>query len=173
MEAPVWREDGGRVGTVTLGEQGGWTSVCMVCLGDSGGLFRGFLVCDGGELPLGVLAPEGQCLRVSRRFSLAEMGRMGQVRCGLRRLSYAFGREDGWQAVTDGFFQGREFRGRLDRTQGALWREEAGGRVLALPWEEGRPFPLIELLCFVRLRRLRGRLYGTIAFDREEWPRLE
>ena len=58
MELPVCREEQ-RVGSLRLREQGGWAELVMTCQPDSTGLFRGFLACDGGELPLGVLSPEG------------------------------------------------------------------------------------------------------------------
>ena len=166
---------GERRGEVVLslwGPNGARTEIAAAMDDPGDGLYRAFLLGEGGELPLGVLAPEGQCLRVTRRFSPSEMGRAGAVRHGLRRLSYAFERGgEPWQAVTDGFFR-RRFQGRLRSGEGALWQKEGDGRVLAIPWDCGRPFPLMELMCFVRLRQMKGRLYGCILFDKDEWPQM-
>ena len=169
MELPVSR-DGQRVGTLCLAERGGWAELVMTCRPDSTGLFRGFLLCDGGELPLGVLSPEGGGLRAARRVPLSELRALGSPRQGLCRLSYPFSGES-WRPVEDGFFR-RRFRNSLRGTEGALWREDQGGRWLAVPWNCGRPFPLMELLCFVQIREIGGRPYALLSFDGGEWPRM-
>ena len=169
MELPVCREDQ-RVGSLRLREQGGWAELVMTCQPDSTGLFRGCLACDGGELPLGVLSPEGGCLRAARRVPLSELRALGTARRGFCRLSYPFGGEN-WQPVTNGFFR-RCFRGTLEKTEGALWREDQERRWLAVPWNCGRPFPLTELLCFVQVREIQGRPYALLSFDSDEWPQM-
>ena len=170
MEVAVYREER-PVGTVTLSEGGGWAEIRMSCLLDRTGLFRGFLACDGGELPLGVLAPEEGRLQARRRVPLPELRTLGAVRRGLCRLCYPFDDGAGWRPAGPDFFR-RRFRGSLRGAEGALWRPAGAGRRLALPWDEGRPFPLMEAFCFVRVGEIGGRPYAILTFDGDEWPRM-
>ena len=171
MELPVsWGEE--QTGIVKLEERGGWTEISMACRRDDRGLFRGFLRCAGAEVPLGVLVPEGGTMTAARRVASAELAAMGSPLRGESRMSFPFTRgSDGWLPVTDGFFH-RRFLGTLQRTEGALWRPMEDGRQLALPWDCGVPFPLMELLCFVRVAEIRRSLFGLILFDGGELPRM-
>ena len=170
-EVPAyWGEE--RTGTVRIEPRGGWTEVTLICRRDDRGLFRGFLRCAGGEVPLGVLVPEGDAMRAARRLASAELAALGPPLRGESRMSFPFTRDsDGWLPVTDGFFR-RRFLGTLRHTEGALWRPAEEGRQLALPWDCGAPFPLVELLCFVRVAEIRRSLFGLILFDGGELPRM-
>ena len=170
MEVAVYREER-PVGTVTLSEGGGWAELRMSCLLDRTGLFRGFLACDGGELPLGVMEPQQGALAVCRRLYARDVAALGALRRGEARLSFRFGEGD-WQAVRE---PGRllvdpALRRCLEGTPRALRRREGERQLLAFPVEEGRPFPLEPLFCLARIRRVEGQLCAVYAFDREGRP---
>ena len=167
MEYPVMLEEE-QVGTAALTEEGERLVVSLRCREDSRGLFRGYLVCPGGEVPLGLLEPRDRGLWLQRRLlreELRPLGRPKGVRLG---MSYAFG--DDWEPLRDPapFLQaaGEELPGNL------LWRRAGSLRQLALPYDPAQPFPLVRLFCFARIQTIRGRRYAVYAFDREDRPRM-
>ena len=168
MEYPVLLE-GERVGAAAVEEEGERLAVTLRCREDGRGLFRGYLVCPGGEVPLGLLEPRGRELWLQRRLlreELRPLGRPVGVRLG---MSYAFAGE--WQALQDPALfaaaAGEELSGDL------LWRQAGSLRQLALPYDPTRPFPLVRLFCFARILTIRGRRYAVYAFDGENRPRMQ
>ena len=142
---------GRQAGEICLTPQGARTEI-RASLPDPGdGLYRAFLQGERGELPLGVLAPEG---RRSFRFQDAPAAPCWQ--------------QTGCPA---GLFRGRFLRERLKNTGRAWWRREKENLLLALPLEPGRPFPLETLFCLGRIERVEGVRCVVYAF-REETPVL-
>ena len=169
MKVPVFG-DGKEIGEVTVREQGNCAEIVMNCRRDDAGVFRGFLACAGGEVPLGILLPVGDCMCVSKRMPVQALSKLGQMQCGYCKLSYSFSeKKDFWQTVEDGFFCSR-FCGSICQIKGCLWQPVSFGRKLALPWRCGYPFPLMEVFCFVTLQQIRGEDYAVIAFDGDDYP---
>ena len=139
---------GERQGEVTLalwGPNGTRTEIAASMDDPGDGLYRAFLTGEGGELALGVLAPEEGRLTVRRRLYHRDVAPLGKLLRGEARRSFRF-EETGlcWretccpaQLFRSSFFQARR------RSAGrAWWRREEPLLLLALPAEEGRLFPL-------------------------------
>ena len=172
MTYPVLYQ-GEQVGEVTLTAQGGRTQAAMSCRRDNTGLFRGYLLCEKGEYPLGVLEPQGASMSLRRTVRTGELHALGAVWRGELRLSYAFPRKGGWEALEDAgaFFQRDGLLARQAAgLQGGLWRREGEARLLALPYDPEQPFPLPSLFCFARIQEIQGRPYVLYRFDGEERP---
>lgn len=165
---------GERWGEVTLalwGPNGARTEI-IASMDDPGdGLYRAFLLGERGEMPLGVLAPEGGRLAVCRRVYHRDLTPLGKVLRGEARRSFRFEeakicwRETGCPAQ---LFQSRFFRERLRPIGRGWWRREGNLLLLALPVEEGRPFPLEALFCLGRMEQVEGRRCVVYAFREEE-----
>ena len=156
------------IGTLQLTREGNWVRAELRCKRAEQGILRGFLLCRQGELPLGVLAPEGGELRLCRRIPVREIeGRQGVTGAEVR-LSYTF--RDNWQHADGSFFHKGELAGAVKNWEGAMWRSEGEKRLLALPFDPSRPFPLVTLFCFARIMPVNRRRCAVFCFDREEQP---
>ncbi len=165
---------GQRWGEVTLelwGPNGARTEI-VASMDDPGdGLYRAFLLGERGEMPLGVLAPEGGRLAVCRRVYHRDIAPLGKILRGEARRSFRFEgaaacwRETGCPAQ---LFQSRFLRERLRPIGRGWWRREGNLLLLALPVEEGRPFPLEALFCLGRMEQVEGRRCVVYAFREEE-----
>ena len=174
MEYPVYCGQT-LAGRVYLRENSGRLQAEMVCRRDDSGLFRGWLVGERGELALGVLAPEAEGLCARRLLPEDWRAVLGEVLRGEMRLSFPFRAEEGWRKVEEPrrFFRCSAFGLGLGEIEGALWRESRGLRLLALPFDNRRPFLLSALFCFARIREIDGKAYAVFAFDQEENPVME
>lgn len=162
--------EGRPAGELTLEREGLYTCFAARCPLPPG-LWCAWAVGDRGELRLGVLEPSGDQGGIRRRFSRRLTDPLGRLLRGEVRPAAAREPET-WDPAPD---PDRLFRApwlcqRLRGVQGALTRREGGGRLLALPWDKGKPFPLTALFCFARLRSIGGAPYVVYAFDGEERP---
>ncbi len=129
-----------------------------------------WLIGERGERKLGVLEPDGEWGCVCRRFSGGELAPLGCVLRGeLRRVGEE---RPVWEKAAEpsGLFQAPWLRERLQGLQGGLTRQDGERRMLALPWDKRRPFPLEPLFCLATLQCIGNRYYVVYAFDREERP---
>jgi len=167
MELPVKP-----AGRLLLREEGGRVQAEMDCPLDDTGLFRGYLVCRRGEKALGVLEPKGDRLRLSRRLLPEELRALGPAEWGELRLSFAFRQDQSWQPLRcpEQFFRHASFGPALRGVEGGLWRESRGQRLLALPFDSSRPFPLATLFCFASIQEVQGRPCAVFTFDSAERP---
>lgn len=163
-EYPVCYENTA-IGTMRLTRENNWTKVEVRCGKWEEGICRAFLLCRQGELPLGVLEPVGEELRLCRRVPGREIESRGGVERVEVRLSYAFGER--WQRLSGRFFQKG---GICENWEEAFWRREGEMRLLALPYEPGRPFSLVPLFCFARIMPVCRRCCAVFCFDGEERP---
>lgn len=169
MEYPVWLEDE-QVGTGAVVEEGERLAISIDCREDDRGLFRGYLVCPEGEIPLGVLEPRGRRLWLQRRLLREEVRPLGRPQ-GIRlRMSFAFG--GAWQDLKEPGLFSEAVGEDLSQTEGLLWRQEGERRYLALPYDPGRPFPLVRLFCLARIQNIGGRRYAVYGFDGDDRPLL-
>ena len=168
MEYPVLY-GGEEMGTVTLTEQGARTQVEVSCRRDNAGLFRAYLLCGKGEYPLGVLEPQGDRAVIRRRFSRAMTAPVGKPVRGEVRPA---GGSGVWEEVAapDTLFRTPWLRQQLRGVSGAMTGKQGNNRLLALPYDPAKPFPLPPLFCLARVRMIRGKPYVVYAFDEKEWP---
>lgn len=166
---------GERRGDITLalwGPNGSRTEITAAMDDPGDGLYRAFLLGKQGELLLGVLAPEDGRLCVCRRLYHRDVEPLGLLVRGEARRSFRF-EETGlcWRETCcpAQLFQDRFLIQRLRPIGRGWWRREGGVLLLALPLEQGRPFPLEALFCLGRVQRVEGQLCVVYAF-REGQP---
>ncbi len=158
--------------TLTLCGPNGTRTEIAASMDDPGdGLYRAFLLGERGEFPLGVLAPEKGRLTVCRRLYHRDLEALGQLRRGEARRSFRF--EDArvcWRETCcpAQLFQGLFLRERLRPYGRAWWRRQGILLLLALPLEEGQPFPLEVLFCLGRIECVEGRRCVVYTFREEE-----
>ena len=158
MEVPVCLK-ACRVGTLVMEPVGADTVFRACCAGLPAGLYSLYACGSGGELLLGVT--EDGCLH--RRFSAAVTSQAGKVtRCDVRKVTRCDGtsvRAVTWRAVTEA--DGVPW----PVPEGTLLRREGGTVGLAVPWPQGRAFPLTELFCFAAVGRREGARYVFFTFS--------
>ncbi len=157
MELPLYIKNR-QVGTVQAEAKEGETLFTVTVPRLAPGLWRITLQGTSGEVLLGVT--ETGTLR--RRLSRQLLSPAGQL-----RTARAESGGGGWHTPEQG-----EIPGRLPMPQGALCCRCARNYLVALPWEEERPFPLVELFCLARMRRMQGRSWAVFSFDERGEPIL-
>jgi len=137
------------------------------------GLWCAWAVGERGELRLGVLEPAGRQAVIRRRFSDRMTAPLGSLLRGEVRPA-ASGRVP-WEEAPEPehLFRTPGLCRRLRGTEGVLTRWENGLRLLALPYDPKRPFPLAPMFCLARIETIRGNRYAVYAFDGREWPVLQ
>ena len=163
---------GERRGEVVLslwGPNGARTEIAAAMDDPGDGLYRAFLLGEGGELPLGVLAPEEGRLTLRRRLYSRDVAALGPPERGEARCSFPF-RDTCWRETRcpAQLFRGRFLQSRLRPAGRAWWRREGELLLLALPLEPRRPFPLEALFCLARLEQVEGQRCVVYAFREEE-----
>lgn len=168
----------GERGELTVCPQGARTEL-RASLADPGdGLYRAFLLGERGELALGVLAPENGRLALCRRVYSRDVTALGTLLRGEARRSFRFQDAPAAPQPETGawhethcpgqLFQSRFLQNRLRPVGRAWWRREGVLLALALPLEEGRPFPLEALFCLGRVQSVQGVRCVVYTFREEE-----
>lgn len=170
---PLYCQDQRR-GEVTLslwGPNGARTEIAAQMDDPGDGLYRAFLLGERSELPLGVLAPEDGRLTVCRRLYNRDVAALGKLLRGEARRSFRF-EETGlcWRETCcpAQLFHSWFLIDRLRPAGRGWWRREGSVLLLALPLEEGKPFPLEALFCLGRIQRVEGSRCVVYAFREEE-----
>ena len=168
----------GERGELTVCPQGVRTEL-RACLDDPGdGLYRAFLLGEHGELALGVLAPEGGRLALCRKLYSRDVAALGPLLRGEVRRSFRFqdaprtvqAESSCWRETCcpAQLFQSLFLQSRLRPIGRAWWRREGVLLTLALPLEDGRPFPLEALFCLGRVQCVEGVRCVVYTFREEE-----
>ena len=144
-------------GTLEVSPEGGYLRFRASCRASGRELRRLWVRGPSGEADLGVLTPEGGLWRLDRRFSPAELRKLGLeeiAACFLRGSSPA-----GWttEPSPGRLFADATLRRLCASARGALTRQGEEGLLLALPLTE--PFPLLPAFCLGTLRVLEGKPY--------------
>ena len=178
MERLPLTSESGKRGEVVLCPQGARTEVRCSLADPGDGLYRAYLLGERGELALGVLAPEGGRLALCRRLYVRDLEALGPLLRGEARRSFRFRDGPGdaqpprscWHETRCPamLFQSRFLQNRLRPIGRAWWRREGVLLVLALPLEEGRPFPLEALFCLGRVQCVEGGRCVVYTFREEE-----
>ncbi len=152
--------------------------------GDGRGLYRGYVLGQGGLVELGTLLPEGGCLRLGRSFPIAELRRQGcwPVTGGRVQMTYAFSnarphqQPRGWSNIEhpEELFPRDQTLAQNAREAGTCIRccQKTGAFFLAWPWNPRRDFPLSPLFCLARVRNLGGCPYVVFSFTAEGVPMI-
>ena len=159
--------DGTSLGELTVEQEPLYTWFTARCRLPGKGIWCAWVVGDKGELRLGVLEPQNG---IRRRFSRQMTAPLGSLLRG--ELRPAGGSAETWTAAAepDRLFQTPWLRKQLHGARGVLTRKEGSDRLLALPYDEKKPFPLTPLFCLARLRDIGGKKYVIYAFNEKEWP---
>ena len=145
------------------------------------GLWCAWAVGSGGEIRIGTLEPSGTQAGIVRRFSRQSLAPIGDLLCVELRPVGASPVTDvspvldtptvsQWRRAGANPLRELRFRRQIQNIRGVLEREERDRRCLAFPIENA--FPIPELFCFARARRIGGRNYWVFAFDSRQWPVL-
>lgn len=145
-----------QMGTVGVDTAEGETLFTVAAPQLTPGLWRITLRGAAGEVLLGVTETGTLRRRLSRQI-LAPAGKLQ-----IARADRGGGE---WHVPGKG-----EIPGRLILPDGARCCRRGRGYLLALPWEEGRPFPMAELFCLARLRRMEGRNWAVFTLNEAGEP---
>lgn len=146
---------------------------------DGQGLYKAYLTGPRGRVLLGTMMPEGETLRVRRTFSVDELRRQGAWPIGEARaeLYYAFRVREAapppgwsWADRAGDFFQETSISQAVTRLGRVLCRWEGEKFTLAYPYQNDKEFPLPQLFCFSRLKRLGEELFLLFSFENGGWP---
>ena len=172
-------------GYLTCRSRGTQADIYMEARPERPGLYRGALIGPAGRWDLGLLLPEGGCLRLSRTLFTDALARAGcwPVTGGEAVLTHAFsgGPEPsvppGWRRLSDpsACFPDDPVLARAAGNSGGwLFCRRTGGRFsLAAPWEPGAPFPLLPVFCFAQIRQMAGRNWAVFRFHPDGTPVTE
>ena len=161
---------GEEIGQLVLTPAGERTAVETKLPRNDSGLFRGVLCCRQGEIPLGILEPQGNSLFLRRLLLTEEIRALGGAVSGEMRMSYAFCQTQ-WQALGNTvFFKTELFQRRIQRRENILWRSDGSLRFLALPFQSDAPFPFPDLFCFARILTIQHCRYVVFAFNDQDFP---
>ena len=179
MDTQSFSFQNGRLTCRVRGEQ---AVLAMELHPDRPGLYRGLVRGAKGQRDLGLLLPEGGCLRLCRSVPVRELERAGcwPVTGAEAVLRHGFfdgsgvSLPQGWKRAGDvsSRFPGDPV---LARSAGetAVWvvRDHPDGSFsLAAPWEPGKPLPLVPAFCFARICTMSGRQRALYRFSPEGRP---
>ena len=181
METQIVSFQNGRLTCRVRGEQ---AVLAMEFRPDRPGLYRGLLRGPKGQRDLGLLLPEGGCLRLCRSVPVRELERAGcwpvtGAEAVLRHF-FSDGRGNtlpqGWKKIVDvsARFPGDPVLARsAGETVGWVVRDHPDGSFsLAAPWEPGEPMPLVPAFCFAHICFMSGRRWASYRFSPEGRPVL-
>ena len=132
------------------------------------GLWCAWAVGRTGRLRIGVLEPEAGCLYIRRRFSHELTAPLGTVLRGeLRSLTEE---REHWEPLNLDSLKSSYLRCQLGPLPGVLTCRMDGSRLIAVPRDDSRPFPLEAMFCFASSRPVKGRSCWVFRFDGRECP---
>ena len=132
------------------------------------GLWCAWAVGRTGRLRIGVLEPEAGCLYIRRRFSHELTAPLGTVLRGeLRSLTEE---REHWEPLNLDSLNSSYLRCPRGPLPGVLTCRMDGSRLIAVPRDDSRPFPLEAMFCFASSRPVKGRSCWVFRFDGREWP---
>jgi hypothetical protein len=161
--------DGKTVGELTVERDGLYACAAAECMLPEGEPMRLYAVGRQGETRLGIPAPERGRFTLRRRIAAAEISRAGELLRGELRLCNGEKAEQ-WEPERQLQRLLSPAGARAQSAEGALSRQEGEARLLALPYDERRPFPIPGLFCFARIRRIGGQRYAVFAFSKDGQP---
>ena len=109
------------------------------------------------------MQPENGRLVLNRRISCRESAAAGRLLRGEVRPFVP--QECGWHSVSEAelLFCSQELQTRIRETKGCMVCSGDAQWFLAAPFETAKPFPLVELFCFAKMRRMEQHEQKTYA----------
>ena len=169
-------------GRLTCRVRGDQAVLAMEFRPDRPGLYRGLLRGPKGQRDLGLLLPEGGCLRLCRSVPVRDLERAGcwPVTGADAVLRHAFV-DGGGSTLPQGWKKAGNVSARFQNdpvlfhaageAPGWVIRDYPDGSFsLAAPWEPGNPLPLVPVFCFARICVMSGRRWALYRFSREGKP---
>ena len=162
-----WKKEA--IGELTVERESlySWYTV-RACLPEEG-LWSAWLIGSGGELRLGILEVNDCGAMLRRRFSEQMVQHLGTfLRGEVRPVTPA--QTDCWEPILDPerHFRTRYLRQSLRGRRILLARQGDGTLRIAVLYDKGLDFPLVELFCFAEFFEIDGSAYLVFSFDREE-----
>jgi hypothetical protein len=163
-------QNGNDVGEMTMRQEGQETVFCCRSSLSGEGLWSLWAVGDRGELRLGMPRIEGNYVVLEKRFSLRmtePVGRLlyGELRCPQQEESLC------WNPIKEGnVFHTPWLARQLQNWPGVLWCKVGKDRMVAVPYDPKRPFPLMPMFCFASLQRIDACIYLVVRLNGEECP---
>lgn len=156
------------VGELTVRAEGLYT-VFEVSAPLRDGLWCVWAVGRDSALRIGIPEPMDGRLRLCRRFSRQLTAPAGPLLRGeLRPLAEE---REQWSPLKPSALPAPLWQ-KLQGLRGVLSCQRDGLWLVAVPRNDGAPFPLEPMFCFARSRRVRGRMCWVFAFDETGCPRL-
>ena len=165
---PVLFNGGGPVGELTVERGEYYTDFTVQISLPKAGLWCLWVGGDMGKLRLGVLEGKEGTAFLRRRFSDQLVMPLGKVIWG--EIHPVQERTCEWEPVVsvEQVFTSAWLRKKLHGQEGMLRKLYGNIQVIAIPYDKGNCFTVIELFCFARLLDIRGTLYLTLCFDEKE-----
>ena len=155
------------VGELTVTPEALYTAFDVSCPRREG-LWCAWAVGRTGRLRIGVLEPEAGYLRIRRRFSRELTAPLGTVLRGeLRSLNEE---RERWEPLGPDTLKSPYLHRQLGPLPGVMTCRTDGCRLIAVPRDDSRPFPLEAMFCFASSRPVKGRSCWVFRFDGREWP---
>lgn len=136
------------------------------------GLWSVWILGARGEMRLGLPWACGTGWRIEKRFSRRMTDPLGDLFRGELRCPEQQCGED-WRPLEEAAaFRTVWLERQLRSRAGVLWRGDAGGGWVAIPFDPKRPFPMMPMFCFASCCRIRGKYYLVVCLDRDEQPKF-
>lgn len=145
--------EGEPCGRASVSQEGLYMTVDCDCAPVTDQVVRVYLPTEGELCCLGVLAPEGKRLRLTRRFPVSRFPKPPFETAVVSQTGELW---SPWSGETGGV-----------QIDGALSRKEGGMRVVALPWSEGEPFAWMPLALRCTPRRIGDKQYLTLPLQED------
>ena len=164
-------------GTVRMEPRGLYTLFAACCGARKGRLYSLVLEGEKGSVLLGVPEWRDGCYVLHRLLANRTWQTVGAIRCArlnergaAEEISTALP-EQGWLRLEHPEYFFRTPTPQLACCGDCYWRPaEEGGRYLAVPMGDGRPFLLPRYFCFAHTQLLWGKPYAIFLFDQEQQP---
>ena len=165
---------GAELGSATVLERAGRVEIGVELSDPGDGLYRAVLVCERGDLSLGVLQPKDGKLVLLRRPEKQELVRLGEIRSVQVGCSFPFGKKTVWNKTVEPcvLVKDAALARRLELLGTAYWRRSGDVLSLAFPLKADEPFPLETMFCFASVEWVEGERCAVYRFDADENPKM-
>lgn len=172
----LYRED--KVGTLRVRQRGLMTEFDCLCTYKAGRVLRLMITSGSTRRDLGVMLPDGEKLKFNKRYSKNGLKQMSinfieavyliddeetSITVSVDNgISSSFNNKNDWLAEVNpqNLFYDQQLRQACKSVKGALIKHLSDGCILlALPFNTGEPFPLIQIFCFGESMSISGKNY--------------
>lgn len=166
MDKVAVLEHGKTIGEMTLQPQGLYTVFHATVFVLDEAVQAVYLVGETGEMRLGVLEKKGQGGDVVRQLSNQSYSHIGKVKHGVVRLA----QDSPWQSLKGRSFTSPYLKALCPKIEGGLWKPWGQGMKIAVPYQRGKPYPLMALFCFAVGEEIDKTPYLVVTLTEKEQP---